>query len=78
MASSILEQRMARLETQVAQLQSELQTVKRGGKDWRRTIGMFTDDEGMKAIFKEALKLREADRKKARTRTTAKGRKPKR
>ena len=59
-------------------MQTELQEVKRAGKDWRRTIGMFTDDEGMKAIFQEALKLREADRKKTRSRAPGKGRKPKR
>jgi len=35
-------------------------------KDWRRTVGMFTDDPGMKELFAEAIKLREADRRKAR------------
>ena len=37
-------------------------------KDWRRTIGMFTDNPGMKELFAEAMKLRAADRKKARCR----------
>jgi len=41
-------------------------------KDWRRTIGAFTDDEGMKRILRDALRLREADRKKARSKGTAK------
>ena len=47
MASSSLEKRVAQLETQVAELQSELNsTSRKNGKDWRRTIGMFTDDIG--------------------------------
>ena len=37
-------------------------------KDWRRTVGMFTDNPGMKELFAEAIKLREADRRKARRR----------
>ena len=77
MASSSLEKRVAQLETQVAELQSELNsTGRKNGKDWRRTIGMFTDDDGMKAILEEARKIREADRRKARDSTT-KRRKPK-
>lgn len=74
MVHSALESRLARLETRVQELQSELQAVKGGGKDWRRTIGMFTDDEGMKSVFQAALKLREADRKKVRSRTARKRR----
>jgi len=62
-----LEKRVAWLELQVAKLQSELTSASpKKGKDWRRTIGMFTDNPGMKAIFDEAGKLREADRRKAR------------
>ncbi len=38
-------------------------------KDWRRTIGAFTDDEGMKEILREAIRFRELDRKKARSKT---------
>lgn len=77
MVQSALESRLARLETQVQELQSQLQAVKSGGKDWRRTIGMFTDDEGMKSVFQAALKLRQADRKKTRSRTTRKRRESK-
>lgn len=76
MASSVLEERVDNLENRMTQLQQELQAVKRGGKDWRSTIGMFTDDEGMKAVFQAALKLRAADRKKARVKSAPKGRKP--
>jgi len=78
MANSVLEVRMERLETQMHELQVELQAVKGAGKDWRRTIGIFTDDEGMKSVFQEALKLREADRKKARSRSARKTRESKR
>jgi hypothetical protein len=75
-ASGSLEKRVAQLELQVAKLQSELTTSPpRNGKDWRRTIGMFTDDPGMKDIFEEARKFREADRRKTRAPTT-KRRKP--
>jgi hypothetical protein len=35
-------------------------------KDWRRTVGKFPE---MQEIFAEAMKLREADRKKARNKT---------
>ena len=61
-----IEQRVASLESHVAELQAALQK-KRPAKDWRRTIGAFTDDEGMQAIMQEALRLREADRKTARS-----------
>jgi hypothetical protein len=50
-----LEKRVAQLELQVAKLQSELSTSPpKHGKDWRRTIGMFTDDPGMTEIFEES------------------------
>jgi hypothetical protein len=68
-----LERRVRALESHIAQLQDELRSV-RGGreKDWRRTIGAFTDDEGMKEILQEALRLRESDRKKARSKRATK------
>jgi hypothetical protein len=34
-------------------------------KDWRRTVGRFPE---LQKVFAEAMKLREADRKKARQR----------
>jgi predicted nucleic acid-binding Zn-ribbon protein len=72
-----LERRLKALESHVAQLQDEVRSARSGReKDWRRTIGAFTDDEGMKEILREALRLREADRKKARSRR-ATGRGPK-
>jgi hypothetical protein len=54
------------LEERVAVLEQELSDLKsRQGreKDWRRTIGMFTDNPEMKELFTEAMKLREADRR---------------
>lgn len=61
-----LEQRVAVLELEL----SELKAQRENGhvKDWRRTVGMFTDNTGMKELFAEAMKLREADRGKARRR----------
>ena len=62
-----LEERVTELESQVADLRALLRKVgEKNGKDWRRTIGAFTDDEGMQSILQEALRLREEDRKKAR------------
>jgi hypothetical protein len=60
-----LEQRVAALERQVAELRAALVNGARP-KDWRRTIGMFTGDEVMSRIDQEALKFREADRRKLR------------
>ena len=61
------------IEERVAVLEQELSELKaRGGdgrvKDWRRTVGMFTGNPGMKELFADAMKLREADRRKARRR----------
>ena len=75
MGEKTLEQRVAELETRVATLQTIVANGQRP-KDWRRTIGMFTGDDGMKELFAEAMKLREKDREKARRRS-AKQRKAK-
>ena len=59
-----LEQRVSLLERELSELKAE-----RGGrhvKDWRRTVGMFSDKPEMQELFAEAMKLREADRRKAR------------
>ncbi|HEV3262397.1 MAG TPA: hypothetical protein VG013_36435 [Gemmataceae bacterium] len=65
MSQLTLEQRVAALEGQVADLRAALANGA-GLKDWRRTMGMFAGDEVMKQIFDEALKFREADRARAR------------
>ena len=68
-----LEERVTALEQQVA----ELRAAQANGvqpSDWRRTLGMFTDDPGMQQLFAEALKIREADRQRARRRQTGRKR----
>lgn len=65
-----LEQRVAALERQMAELRNTESPVVRA-KDWRRTIGMFDGDEVMKRILDEALKYREQNRKEARRKPAA-------
>jgi hypothetical protein len=64
---------MPSLERRVAALEQELIELKSRGnngrvKDWRRTVGIFTDNPEMKRLLDEAMKLRESDRRKARRR----------
>lgn len=59
-----LEKRVAVLEREFAEFKS--QPAQSRGKDWRRTIGMFTDNSDIKELFAEAMKLRAADRRKTR------------
>lgn len=66
MAENLLEKRVAALEHEVANLRAALGT---GKKDWRRTIGMFTDNPGMLEVFREALKTRAEDRRRTRPKT---------
>ena len=68
MAQLSLEQRVAALERQIAELKSQKSNGPAKG-DWRQTVGMFTDDPGMLDLFAEAMRLREADRRKVRRRT---------
>jgi hypothetical protein len=69
------------LESRVAALERELARLKTAGqapipgKDWRRTVGMFAQDEFMQRVFAEALQLREQERKRVK-RTSPKRRKP--
>jgi hypothetical protein len=73
MSLATLENRIAALERQIAEMQTELAKVSDLQKpNWRRTIGMFNGDEGMKAIFDEALRLREVDRRRTRQRAKKK------
>jgi hypothetical protein len=62
MSRPSVEQRIAALEQQVAQIKAQ-QANGVPKKDWRGTVGKFP---GMQEIFAEAMKLREADRQKAR------------
>lgn len=59
-----IEERVAILEQELALLKARRENSH--VKDWRRTVGLFTDNPGMKEVFAEAMKLREADRRKAR------------
>jgi hypothetical protein len=61
MAKATLEQRVAILETQLEQLKATVEAADLN-QDWRSTVGMFTDDEEMKRLFADAMRLREADR----------------
>ncbi len=74
MARPTLEERVRVLELQVAQLRDEMNAKGRRKKDWRRAVRVFAGDEGMQEIFREAMRLREADRRKARGKATGKGR----
>jgi len=67
MSIETLEKRLHALEREVGRLKASLANGKKT-KDWRRTIGMFAGDEIMKQIDKEALQIREADRRRARRR----------
>ena len=66
MALSV-EQRIAILEQEVS---DHLKAQRASGRLLEKigdgTIGMFSDNPGVQEIFAEAMKLREADRKKAR------------
>ena len=73
MAVDGLKERVAILESQVSELRSQIAEARKGEpKGWEKMIGAFTDDEGMKDILKDAMRLREVDRKKARAKRTAK------
>jgi hypothetical protein len=65
MARATLEERVAVLERQVADLLANHAGMGRV-KDWRRTRGAFTGDDLMKQVFAEGRTIREAERKRAR------------
>jgi hypothetical protein len=63
MSAASLEERVARLESQVALLLKHRPTDdQRPG--WQRALGRFTGDEIMRAIDDAALRYREDDRRK--------------
>lgn len=65
MTQTLMAERLAALEKQVGELARRLLALE-APKDWRSTIGMFSGNEGMKEVFEEGRKIREADRAKAR------------
>ena len=60
----MLDRRLTSLEQKLTALTVEVEKTSK--PDWRRTIGMFAGNEGMKAIDEAGRKIREADREKAR------------
>jgi hypothetical protein len=67
-----LNRRLADLERQVGEL--KLQVGQTDRKEWWKTIGMFSGNEGMKQIDEAGRKIREADREKARKAAARAGR----
>ena len=65
MSKPSLEERVAALEQRITELDASSANGS-SRKDWRRTIGAFTDDPEMQRVFEKAMKLREADRARAR------------
>ncbi|HEY2414977.1 MAG TPA: hypothetical protein VGI40_22220 [Pirellulaceae bacterium] len=63
MATDSIEQRVAALESQVAELLMRRRQDADQPKDWRRTIGMFAGDEVMQEICRNALTDRDEDRR---------------
>jgi hypothetical protein len=64
-----IKERIELLESQVANLKEMFIALTSDKKKrWQRTIGAFTDDLGMQQILKDAMKLREEDRKKTKPR----------
>jgi hypothetical protein len=72
MSQLTLEQRVMVLERKVTEIESHASNGQKK-KPWLSTLGMFGDDEGMKEIFDEAMKIREKDRQRARRRYAKKG-----
>jgi hypothetical protein len=68
-----LEKRVAAVEQQIAKILAQ-QASGSGQKNWQRTVGMFTDDPGMREHFAEAQRIREGDRKKAKRKRVEKRR----
>jgi hypothetical protein len=64
MSDAALEQRVAALETKLADLMQRVLSPPIE-KDWRSTVGMFAGDSLMKAIDEEGRKIREAEREQA-------------
>jgi hypothetical protein len=61
MRPSTIEKRLSDLEDRVSELGGLMNQSSRA-KDWRRSIGAFTDNPAMQAVLADALDLRAADR----------------
>jgi hypothetical protein len=75
MSQTNVEERIAALERAVAQLVQSRKASR--VKDWKRTVGMFSGNELMKAIDAASQKIRNQDRQQARRRETKRRRNPK-
>jgi hypothetical protein len=66
MSRQDLGKRLAALESRVTELQEEVRSARSGRqKDWRRAVEKYAGDEDLQSVFAEAMKLRDADRKRA-------------
>ncbi|MEX2139007.1 MAG: hypothetical protein WD894_07080 [Pirellulales bacterium] len=61
-----MEKRLSLLEAEVNKLRKEVASTK--AKSWERAIEKYAGDNDLQAVFSAAMKLREADRKRARRR----------
>ena len=68
MSRATLEERVEALERQVGALLANHAGTGRA-KDWRRTRGAFTGDDLMKQVFEEGRKIREAERRRAQSKS---------
>ena len=62
MANETLKERLVRVEARLAALENEVKQGQPGKKDWRRAVEEYKGDEDLLSIFREAEKIREADR----------------
>ena len=74
MRQPTIEKRLSNLEVRVSEL-DRIVNQPSHAKDWRRSVGVFTDDPAMQAVFADALRIRAADRARAHRRS---GKKPSR
>jgi hypothetical protein len=64
MSAKDLERRIAALELQVKLLQEEREAAQNGNRhNWEATVDKFKGDEDILAVLKEAIKLREKERR---------------
>ena len=61
-----LKKRVELLESQVAELRDQLRKGIGRTKEWRRAIEQYAGDEDLQSVFAEAMKLRQAERKRVR------------
>jgi hypothetical protein len=75
MSRADIAKRVAVLESQVTELQDQVRSARpRKPKDWRRAVEKYAGDADLQTVFAEAMKLREADRRRARKPARAKSR----